>query len=179
MYFKNHVAVWASREHDWLLDKTTKSNLLFTFVALHLYVFYCSFSVQWRHLIRKNEHWLQACHCLSGQPVWFRPPPPLLPVDQCSAIKTFFMSPEPSAAVKTKGGRYNIYQENTEHLLLKITSALQATAVVSSHLLTRRMYSIWHWQQGAHWYILSPLTNKKRERIILWTPVTLRSWQLD
>ena len=55
-------------------------------------------------------------------------------------------------------------------LIPKITSALQAIAVVSSHLLTRRMYSIWHWQQGAHWYILSPLTNKKRERIILWTP---------
>ena len=46
------------------------------------------------------------------------PPLPLLPFDR---------RPPPFAAVKNKDGSFDFHQENTEHPLAKITTALQAS----------------------------------------------------
>ena len=47
--------------------------------------------------------------------------PSLIPLIQIS------LSPQPSASVKLKNGRYYFHQENSEHSLATITPALQAT----------------------------------------------------
>ena len=59
------------------------------------------------------------------------PSPYFLP--STAPLVQIYFSPQPSTVIKIKDGGHNIRYEITEHLLAKITPALQATIINIKH----------------------------------------------